>query len=209
MTVEHLDSSVLTTLDAQPISVPTAGEGAPGLLRVVTDYIKPTAAGMASIGSTYRLCRIPVYAKIKSVVIDLGAVDTNASAAAVFDINLAFSDSAYDGTQVALQNLIPTTALTGATTSIATYSTPNIIFGTIAAKNSGVKSLGNEVVFGGSDTAWFPAGRELPLWDFFGFVNSQGTAQDPGGFFDLLLYLSTAAGTGASDYIGARVSYVV
>ena len=209
MAIENLDSGTLTSLATLPLSVPTAGEGAPGITRVVTDYIKPTVSGMGSVGSTYRLARFPVYAKIKSVIIDVGAVDTNASATAVFDINVAFSDSAYDGTQVALQGLIPTNALTGATTTIGTYSAPNKTFGTIAAKNSGVKSPANEVVFGGTNTGWFPAGRDLPLWDFYGFVNSQGTAQDPSGFFDILLYLSTAAATAASDYIGVRVTYVV
>lgn len=209
MAIENLDSGFLTGLGALPISMLTAGEGASGLTRTVTDYIKPTASGMGSIGSSYRMCRFPVYAKIKNIKVDIGGVDTNATATAVFDVNVAFSDSAYDGTQVALQGLIPTTALTGATTSIATYTSPNKLFGTVAASNSGVRKVGSEQIFSGTVTGWFPAGRELPLWDFFGFTNSQGNAQDPGGFFDLVLYLSAAAATAASDYISASVTYVV
>lgn len=208
MTIENLDSAFLSPLNTLPLQYPSVGEGAPGMLKCVTDLITPTASGMGSVGSTYRLCRIPAQAKIKRVVIDLGGVDTNASAAAVFDINVAFSDSAYDGTQVALQSGIPTTALTGAVTTIGTYSAPNKLFGTLAASNSGAKKYNQDVTFNGTLAGWYPGGRELPLWDFFGFVNSQGYAADPNGYMDLLLYLSTAAATAASAPIAGTVYFV-
>ncbi len=208
MTVENLDSNFITQQLNQPLLYETAGEGVAGVYREVSDNIAVTASGMGSIGSTYRLCRFPTYARVKSVIIDLGNVDTG-GATAVFDVNVAFSDSPYDSTQTALQKLIPTTALTGATTTIASYSSPNKIFGTITAANNTTK-YNNQQIWSGTLTNWFPGGRDLPLWDFLGFTNAiSGYAQDPGGFFDILLYLSTAAATGAAASIGVRVGFVI
>ena len=48
-----------------------------------------------------------------------------------------------------------------------------------------------------------------PLWNIFGYQNSQGQPADPGGFFDLVAVVSTAATTGAAGDLFVRVSYVV
>ena len=63
MTKDTALSVAITSLDSTPIQYVTAGEGAPGKLWEVTDTVAATAAGMASTGSTYRLCRFPVMAK--------------------------------------------------------------------------------------------------------------------------------------------------
>lgn len=217
MAAENLDSSFISTLNTQPQQMLTSGEGAPGFLQSIDDYIAVTAVGMASIGSTYRLCRFPTRAKIKSLVIDLGIVDSG-GATAVFDINVAFSDSLYDGTPsvytpsngatAVSATGIPKTGAAGTVTSITSYSSPNKLFGTVTAANNAVKN-GTNVTFAGTYASWAYAGPSLPLWDFFGFVNTQGYAQDPGGFFDILLYLSTAAATGAAAQIHAKLDYVL
>lgn len=208
MTVVASKSTNVTALDTQPLVPLTAGEGAAGALISQVDSITTTAAQMASIGSTLRLCRIPSNAKIKQVILNLGGVDTNATALAVFDFNLAFSDSAFDGTQQALQGLIPKAANDGTTTTVALYSTPNLLFGQVTASNSGAKQLQQDITFDaqGSFTAAF---QNTPLWSMFGFTNSQGVAQDPGGFFDVLCYLSTAAATGAAAIVSIEVRYVI
>jgi hypothetical protein len=213
MTVENLDSGPILALDSQPIVMQTAGEGAPGDLKSVSDFVLATASGVGSVGSTYRMCRIPTNAIIKSVIVDLGDLDSNASPTLVLDVNLAFSDSTYDGTNTNNQGLIPTTAYTGATTSIATYSSPNKAFGQISAAASGANKLSNELIFNGSmDNVaigpWFPYGRELSVWEYFGFTDAQGYPADPGGFFDLLFYVSTGAATGHAGYIAAKVTYI-
>ena len=109
MTVENLSSGAINGLDSltfgtlAPIIYPTAGEGAPGILRRLTDTVTVTAAGMASAGSAgtdgsfYRLCRFPTGARLKALRVDLGIVDSG-GATAVFDINVAFSDSLNDNT---------------------------------------------------------------------------------------------------------------
>jgi hypothetical protein len=218
MAAENLVSSFNTTLDTLPIQMLTTGEGGPGWLKSINDNIAATAVGIGTVASTYRLCRFPTAAKIKSVTIDLGNLDTSGSVALVLDINVAFSDSFYDGTQpvytasngaTALNSLcIPKTGAAGTTTSITAYTNPNKLFGTLAASSNAAKYNTN-VTFNGSYTNWFPGGRDLPLWNFFGFTNAQGQPADPGGFFDLLLYVSTAAATGAAASIGAKVEYII
>jgi hypothetical protein len=234
MTQENLVSPLLAQWDAQPISMLSSGEGAAGVMKTVDDYVSVTASGITTLASTYRLCRFPTFAKIKSVIIDLPILE-NDSATAVFDINVAFSDNPYDGTPALLSGAalnglttltatcIPTTGQTGnknALTSITGYTNPNKLFGSITVGNNAVK-LNNQVLFNGAyaagstagflNTAWNYSGPTYPLYEFLGFQNSQGYPADPGGWMDLLLYVSTAAtgGDGVAGMIHARVDYVI
>lgn len=217
MAAENLASSFITSMDALPQLQMTTGEGAPGIIQRLTDNIAVTATGMNSNGSTYRLCRFPTRAKIKGLFIDLGIVDSG-GAGAIFDVNVAFSDDLNDGTNpvytpsngaTALSATgIPQTGATGGVTSITTYSSPNKLFGTITSGNNTV-SLNNQMLFKGTYTNWYPNGINLPLWQFFGFTNSQGQPADPGGFFDILLYLSTHSTTGAAASINVALDFVL
>jgi hypothetical protein len=208
MTTESISSQVLTAWQTLPLLVPTAGEGADGYQKVVSDYA-PVSTNNA-VGSTYRMCRIPTYAKVKSVWVSLKGIDSNATATAVLDINIAFSNSPFDGTPAALQDMIPTSALTGAVTTVASYSSPNKLFGTIHAANSGALVAPTQVVHqsGTGVATWFPTGPDLPLWDFFGFTNNQGYPADPNGYFELMFYMSTGPATAAAGNIWAAVEYV-
>lgn len=235
MTQENLASNTIQNLDSlnagtfAPIQMPTAGEGAPGILRRITDFAQPTASGLATIGSTYRMCRMPTSARIKSVRVDLSGLDSNVSATLSLDINVAFSDSVNDGTNqqyLPINGLtaltatgIPKTGQVGTVTSITAYSSPNKLFGSITAANSGATKLNQDVTFNGSyaasgsassppNVAWAYAGPEYPLWYFLGFVDGAGTPADPGGFFDLLFYVGTAAATGAAGTIRAAVDFI-
>lgn len=213
MAAENLKSASITNDDASPPTANTRGSGAPAYLYTVEDYCSPTASGLGSTGSTYQLVRIPVNAKVKSVNLVIGAnLDSNASPALVFDLNLAFSDSTVDGTQATLQAGIPTTANTGAITTVASYTSPNIIFGQTTgtqAKTTLVKSK-VDFVFNGNQTN-YPISKVIgtELWSIFGFTNPYSVAQDPGGFFDLLAYVSTGAATGVAGTLAAQVTYVV
>jgi hypothetical protein len=114
-----------------------------------------------------------------------------------------------DNTQPALQGTIPTSANTGAVTTVAAYSSPNKIFGNVLAGNAGAATYNKDVTFNAGATTYPFSIRDDDVWDVFGFTNNQGYAQDPGGFFDFLLYISAVASTAAAGLVGIEVLYVV
>jgi len=205
-----LESAQLVALDVPPVSVPSMGEGASFDVKQNDDVIYPTAANVQY--STYTVGpRIPTNARIKSVKVYAKGIDSNATAAAAFDINLQFSDAPLggiaagqpvnDGTTFANAGTIPTSALTGNTTTITAYSSPNKMFGSsvVLNANSGAYKL-TDVTYVNTFTF---AMRDLPIWDALGF------AQDPGGFFQFFLVEETASSTAAAGTIGMIVDYAV
>lgn len=209
MAADTLKSTSITNLDASPVVENTRGTGASGYSYTIEDTVAVTATGIGTIASTYRMVRVPSNAKIKSVLFATDkALDSNASNALAIDFNMAFSDAA-DGTQAQYQGLIPTTA-GNATTTVGSYSSPNKLFGTFApASHTAAQSL-TDLVFNGVTTTYPMATLyNTELWSLFGFQNPYGVAQDTGGFFDLFLYVSTAAATGVAGTIFTRITYVV
>lgn len=204
MTTENLKSLPITNLDATPVIVATSGEGSPAFIRGIQDNVTTTTTG--GIGSTYRLARFPVDAKVTKVHAYIGAVDSNAVATWVGDFNVAFSDSTVDGTNQNLQGLIPTSSLNGTTTTVAAYSLPNKLFGQVKAGNSSAVVY-TEITFNGA--TYNPTLTQTPLWDVLGFTNSIGAIQSPGGFFDILVYVSTAAATAHAGILGVEVDYML
>lgn len=210
MAADLAKSLAITGLDSTPYIPQSAGQGAPDFLSIQDDVVAATATGLGTAKSSYRLCRIPTNAKPKSVLIATDVALDTGTHALVFDINLAFSDSTIDGTQPALQGLIPTTANTGATTTLAAYSSPNVIFGTSNNTSASVRLARTDVTFNGSNTNYPMTTITLqPLWQSFGFVDGRGNPMDPGGYFDLYLVNSTVAGTGAAGNIYGRVEFAV
>ena len=195
-------------LDAIPYTPQSAGQGAVDMLNIQDDVVAATATGLGTAKSSYRLCRIPTDAVIKQVLIATDVALDTGTHALTFDINLAFSDSTIDGTQPSLQGLIPTTANNGTTTTLAAYSSPNIMFGTSNNTSASVPLARTDVTFGGSRTNYsFTALMTQPIWQAFGFVDGRGNPMDPGGYFDLYLVNSTVAGTGAAGNIYGRIEY--
>jgi hypothetical protein len=201
MTTEALKSLAITNLDSVPVVQNTTGEGAPAYAREVDGYISPV---QLTVGSTYQLVRIPSNAKIKSVVLATDkALDSNGSNTLVFDLNLAVSDSTMDNSNAAQLGQIPTTANTGTTTTVAAYASPNIIFGQISASAQGHTAAypPTELIFNGTNYDMTKL-TNTPLWTIFGY------SVDPGGFFDLMAYVSTAAATAVTTgTIFARVLF--
>lgn len=205
-----LESATLINLNVPPVLVPTSGEGAPARLWANEDIISPTSANVQF--STYTLGpRIPTNAKVKKVEIYCKGVDSNATAAAAFDVNLIFSDAPLggiaagmpvnDGTNSSYAGQIPTSALTGAVTTITAYASPNKMFGSsiVPMANSGAYKV-TDITFANTFT---PAMSQLPLWDALGFT------VDPGGYFNFFLVEETAASTAAAGTIMMKVSYAV
>lgn len=205
-----LQSTVLVNLDAMPLQIPTRGEGSSYKAHSNEDIILPTASNVQF--STYTMGpRIPTNARIKKVEIYAKGIDTNATAAFAIDVNLIFSDAplggiaagapADDGTTYANAGQIPTSALTGAVTSITAYASPNKMFGSafVPVGNSGAALL-TDITH--KNTFTYPM-KQLPIWDALGF------AQDPGGFFNFFIVCETASSTAAAGTLGLQVSYAV
>lgn len=210
--VDTIKSQSITNTDAVPTVPNTAAQGATGRLVSVEDYCAATATGLAASTSWYKLCRFPTGAILKSVVLATDkAPDTSTAVLTAFDLDIIFSDDASpagDGTPVWYQGLIPTTANTGGTTTIAAYSTPNKLLGTYNPPSHTTGILPVEVIFNGIGATYnFQQLVMQPLWQTFGFVDGRGSPADPGGYFDLMVFNATAAGTGQACNIWAKVMY--
>ena len=205
-----LESPGLINLDVPPVLVPTMGEGAPARMWSNDDFVVTTTS--VAQYSTYTIGpRIPTNAKIKKVELYTKGIDSNSTATAALDINLIFSDAPLggiaagmpvnDGTTATNAGQIPTSALTGAVTSITAYASPNKLFGSaIVLPNSGTATL-QDITF--KNTAYTFAATQLPIWDFLGFT------QDPGGYFNFFCVNTAAVATAAAGVLGLRVSYAV
>ncbi len=204
-----LESQNLINLNNPPILIPTEGEGAAYRVKNNEDFISVTAAIVQY--STYTLGpRIPTNAKIKKVELLTKGIDTNGTATAALDINLIFSDAplggivagvpSNDGTPPSYAGLIPTSALTGATTTITAYASPNKMFGSAKVlPNSGTLTV-QDITYLNSFTF---AMTQIPIWDALGFT------QDPGGFFNFFCVNTAAVATAAVGTLGLKVSYSV
>ena len=215
---DNLKSVPITNLDAQPILQATTGEGAAGYMKCISDNVATTASAVAT--SAYRLARFPSNAKVKRVKLD--TINLGSTAGATLDINVAFSDSTTDGTSNTLQAAIPTSALTGAVTTPAAYSSPNKMFGSAVATGATNGQLSTDVTYQNSFTAPM---RDIPMWANLGgsgaatasplsagggFAQNNGQIVDPGGFFDIYVVIAaTGTGTVTAGNIGIQVDYVV
>jgi hypothetical protein len=217
--MEQLKSNTVTNLDAQPIIVSTTGEGMSGLLKAQSDTVAPTSA--VAQFATYRLARFPTDAKVKHVWCYTSGIEAQTTATASLDINVSFSDSTTDGTPSVLVGAIPSnkkdgTALpyqgtTGYSTGYTNSGTGNKLFGDALLQGTKGVVKYQEVTFLNTtaSVAFLPANREDNLWNVFGFTNSQGVAQDPGGAFDIFVVIAGALTTAAAGIIGVEVDFVV
>lgn len=188
MAVVFPKSASITGLDASPGVASTSGEGAQGNLRCANDSV--TGVVGDSIGSVYRIVRIPTDAKVKRVLFSLGTASTAGAA----DISVAFSDSPYEG-NAAYQ------ALAGGVVQV-TGPVDNKMFGTAQSLTATQKNL--DVTFNGTFTI---AHQNLPLWQVFVNLGATQFTTDPGGAFDIVLKLTTAL-TVTAGLVGLEVDYV-
>jgi hypothetical protein len=179
-----LTSPSITNLDASPIVANTVGEGAQGPVRNVSDFVSPVTGDDTT--STYRLCRIPTSAKVKSVKI-FSTIQTAGSG----DIDVAFSDSTTDGTPAALQGGV--VQITG--------PVDNKLFG--AAQSLVLAGVNTDFTFKGT---FLPAHQNLPLWKVLVALGATQFTADPGGFFDIFVKITTAVTTGG--LLSAEVNFV-
>jgi hypothetical protein len=207
---ETIKSTVITDWDSvtaggtgAPAGVvqPTEGQGVGGFLRRNTDYV----LGLTyATNSLYRLCRFPTNAIVKGFRIMLDGELDSSGENPVLAFNVAFSDSTDDGTAVANQGNIPTTANTGAVVVPATYTAANQLFGTWTQVNDTTIQLPVDLTNNGSITYYdLVTGCNTPLWQIFGF------SVQPGGMFDILIKLTTGATTYAASSIRVDLDYCI
>jgi hypothetical protein len=177
MAVVTTKSPSVINWDANPIFIPTIGEGAEGPLRVVSDLV--TAVVGDSIGSIYRVIRIPTNAKVKQLTLNY----PTASTAGATDIDIAFSDSATDGTQPSLAGGI--VQLSGPVDNKLFASA----FSLTSARNQADITFAGLLTTGGTFTQ---AHQNLPLWQVLVNLGATQFVADPGGYFDIVAKLTTA-----------------
>ena len=230
-----LKSAVITDLDASPKKEATAGEGRPGFLRMVDDFVAVAVAILDTTitshnGSTLRMARFPTQAKVKKVEIATdAALDSNASQSLAFELGVGFSTAANDGTPAAYQGLFPSATLTGVAPVAANSASFNAMFGTITQSGSNLAIPRMDVTFGVLTQAkgvgaviddaavtnvltggtYTLAASMAPMWEFFGYVDGRGNPQDPGGYFDIVWRASVVAATAHAANAYTRVEYVL
>jgi hypothetical protein len=184
MATEALKSTSITNLDSTPITANTAGEGAPGALKCANDSVSSTAG--VTVGSTYRVCRIPTNAKVKSVKFSCAAH----GGASAFDIDVAYTDSTNEGGAGALTGIVQISAA------------DNKLFGAavsaVSALSDAVETLANTFTI---------AMKNVPLWQALITAGTTDFTADPGGYFDIMLK-STATDT-SGGALGIEVDYVM
>lgn len=188
MATDTLASQSIINLDATTspflVAANTTGVGAAGSQKETSDYVTPTALGLQATASRYKMCRLPMYAKIKEITLTAdAALDT--STGLTLDVGAYYSDSAFDGTPSALQG-----------TAIC-----NVAFASAIAFNSAFTNVR-------ADTAWKVAQRNQPLWVALGLSANAITGAPPAGFVDVVLAVHAAATTGASNNLGISVKHV-
>jgi hypothetical protein len=188
MAVVTTKSASITAFDASPGVAVTTGEGGQGNLRCNNDFV--TGVVGDSIGSVYRMVRIPTDAKVKRVLFT-NMVGATAGAG---DIDVFFSDSPYEGS-AAYQ------ALAGGAVQI-TGPVDNRLFG-VAQTLIGVQKQ-VDVTFANTFT---PAHQNLPLWQVLVNLGATQFTADPGGAFDIGMKLTIAI-TVATGVISLEVDYV-
>ncbi len=181
MATDALKSLSITNLDSLnpgPIRN-VAGEGAPGAIKVINDYVTPTTGGLGSTSSKYKMVRLPTNAKIKRIKIEADIALDSGSPSLAIDVGAYYSDSTMDGTP-------PGSTGTAISTSC---------FAAAVAFAQGASTLT-------VDATPTVANRNVPLW------SAAGLSSDPGGMIDVVVAVHTAANTAASHNFGCQVDYV-
>jgi hypothetical protein len=200
MATDTLKSRSITNRDgnlsASPVVLAdqfdTTGFNIAGVINQTADYCAPTASGLASTSSTYKLVRLRSNCKIKEMSYFVStALDTGGLAASLtWDIGAYYSDSATDGTQASLQ---------GALISTSCF---------FAASVSPAAGYNNRVVSSLIPTA---VSEDQMLWDFLGLTPpgaEDAIYGDPGGYIDVVAAVHAGADVAATGNLCVVVNFV-
>jgi len=193
MAVVTTKSASIINWDGNPIFIPSSGEGAPGRITGITSNL--TGVVGDSIGSVYKLVRFPTNAKVKRLwVAQFGATGTSAG-----DIDVAFSDSLTDGTQAVFNSLAnPVVQVTG--------PVDNKLFGSAVTLNGAAAPVtATDRTFQNTFTS---AHADLPMWQVLVNIGATQFVADPGGFFDIVIKLTTGVAVANINYY-AELDYII
>jgi hypothetical protein len=126
-----------------------------------------TGVASSSIDATYQMVRVPSTAKIKRLFFQ-----TQTQAAGVTDIGLYYATDGVGGQATSLL--------------VAAAISRQLFASSIALTTTTVQDVTNNPIGSG----YTPDKRNMPLWQ------AAGLTSDPGGFFDIVLSLTTAITTG-------------
>lgn len=226
MSAEQIKSLSITSYDTVPYIMSTAGQGASGRRVTIDDYAAAAATPLQSTKSIYRMLRFPTGAIVKALVMATDKALDSGTPTLAFDVNVVWASGtnpAWCPPQFQLASLslatteavIPTTAYDGTTTTtVSAYSSPNKAFGTVTPTSNSAAYGPTNITFNGSQSANSGALdlknlTSMPMWQLLGFVDGRGNPADPGGFFDIMLYVSTAANTGVAGNLWMEMTYVI
>lgn len=197
MAQDTLKSAGITNLDAFPVTVNTSGVAAQGYDKVISDFVTPTAAGLVSTLSTYRMVRVPSAAILKKLELRASSkLDTGGAAAALLvDVGAYYSDAysaggVIDGTPI---------ANSGNSISANCFLAARSFATTADAVASGVASMGDFVI--DALRSMDPNLINQPVW------KQAGLTADPGGFIDIVWAVHTAANTASSQDVALVAHY--
>lgn len=136
-----------------------------------------TAVASSSVDATYQIVRVPSNCKVKNVTLE-----SEAQGAGAFDIGVYYATDGEGNQPTALLAAAAISrALFGSAVSAASAVTP-----TDVTNESGTYTLDK---------------RTQPLWQ------AAGLTSDPGGWFDIVMTVTTTAVTTGTGKMGLRVAY--
>jgi len=178
--VSNLLSDNITTREATPVVQSASGEGAPGRLIHVDGLV--TSLATDSANGTYSMVRLPTTAKLKCLELTNGA-GTSSSAV---DIGLFY----------VAPGIMPGKAASRVYNSSGQAADGVVdqdFFGSAVAVSSAQAKL--DVI--NESATYTTAKRFQPLW------KAVGLAKDPGGYFDIVLTITTEVTAAVPFYLEA------
>ena len=167
-----------------------SGQTSPGLYRGVSGSVQ--AATSDSTSSRYHFVRLPWDAKIKRVTLW-----STASSTGNMDLNVAYSDSTFDGTLGANQGTVPQLSsannkLFGAAIATTETSPYDATFANATNFPQGVATAAPGPLAWSSTTTWYLESCNTPLYIMCGL------ATQPAGLADIIGYVTTTVAGGGT-----------
>lgn len=183
MATENLSSAAIANIDAAPPVRGTGGLEGSGKLESKLGSVQPSNG--VTLGSVYRLARVPSNCSIKHVLIE----ETGTITTLTGDITLYYSDETLDQTGSSQGNSGLVNSLSGASALFATA------FATTATGviTDVVDKAGN----------YPPPNRVKKLWQ------AAGLASDPGGYFDVVMVTTATNSLTAGANLSAEVQFTM